>query len=221
MPESPIATPIATPIDQLLRSRPDLWRGQQRPARQVIATGRATLDAWLPDGGWPHGRLIELLPEPLGSGELELLLPMLAEQTRQGRPTILAAPPLIPCPQHLEQAGLALERLIIVRSSDQAPWAAEQSLKSGLCGAVVLWPPPGRIEARTVRRLQLAAESGSAPLFVCYRPGQEPPPSLATLRLGIRPGPELTLLRGSSQKHRLHLGRGNVVTMKPRSAQTQ
>lgn len=217
MPESP----TSNSIDQLLQSRPDLWRGQQRPARRVVATGRATLDDWLPDGGWPHGRLIELLPDPLGSGELDLLLPMLAEQTRQGRPIILAAPPLIPCPQHLEQAGLALERLVIVRLPDQAAWAAEQSLKSGLCGAVVLWPPRGRIETRAIRRLQLAAESGSAPLFVCYRPGQEPPPSLAKLRLGIRPGPELTLLRGRSQKPRLHLGRGNVVTMKRRSSRTQ
>ena len=213
--------PVVAPVDELLRSRPDLWRGQQRPARQVIDTGQASLDAWLPDGGWPRGRLTELLPEPAGSGEFDLLLPMLAEQTRQGHPVILAAPPLIPCPQHLQHAGLALERLVIVRSPEQASWAAEQSLKSGLCGAVILWPPRGRIEARAIRRLQLAAESGSAPLFVCYRPGQKPPPSLATLRLAIRPGPELVLLRGSSQRRQLHLGRGNVVTMKPRSSRAQ
>ncbi len=204
------------PIKTLLNSRPDVWRGRQRPVGPALSSGRAELDAWLPAGGWPSGRLIELLPTHLGLGELALLLPLLADRTRQGMPVILAGPPWIPCPQHLTRRGIALERLIVVRKPDQAFWAAEQSLKSGLCGAVIVWPPASSPQARAVRRLQLAAENGQAPVFVCYRPGQQQPPSLAALRLAIHPGPELVLLRGRGDSSRLHLGRGNVVQLHPR-----
>jgi protein ImuA len=216
------ATGADLPIDQLLASRPDLWRGRRRPIIPVLGSGRADLDDWLPTGGWPCGRLVELLPERFGLGELDMLLPALAEQTRQGLPVLFASPPLVPCPQYLAQAGLALERLIIVRKTDQALWAAEQGLKSGLCGAIVLWHPPGRVQPRAIRRLQLAAENGSAPVFVCYRSGQQPPPSLSALRVQIRPGPELIMLRGDyhddcRDRHRLHLGRGNVIAFRPKT----
>ena len=203
------------PIEQLLESRSDLWRGRHRPVGDTLASGRAELDHWLPAGGWPCGRLIELLPEHFGIGEFSLLLPMLAEQTRQGLPVLLVSPPLVPCPQHLDRCGVALERVVIVRNPDQALWATEQALKSGLCGAVLLWHPCDRVRPQAMRRLQLAAESGRAPLFVYYRPGQQPPPSLAGLRLAIQPGPELTLLRGNGDSRRLHLGRSNVIPIRP------
>jgi protein ImuA len=204
------------PIEELLESRSDLWRGRHRPAGDVLASGRAELDRWLPAGGWPCGRLVELLPERFGIGEFGLLLPMLAKQTRRGLPVLLVSPPWVPCPQHLERVGVALEQLVVIRSADQALWATEQGLKSGLCGAILLWHSPSRVRPQAIRRLQLAAECGPAPVFVCYRPGQQPPPSLASLRLGIRPGPELTLLRGNDRSKVLHLGRSNVVPLSTR-----
>lgn len=212
--------PEAQPLQDLLQQRPDLWRGRRRPAGQSIPSGRAELDAWLPDGGWPRASLIELLPQHLGDSELELLLPLLAEQTRQGWPVLLIAPPLIPCPQRLHWAGVALERVLIAHDSSQALWAAEQALKSGVCGSVLTWHPKGRVDARSIRRLQLAARSSAAPSFICYRPGQTPPPALSALRLGLRLGPELILLRGSGPERRLHMGRGNVVPLR-RPSSTQ
>jgi len=206
------------PLQDLLKHRTDLWRGRRRPVGLSVSSGRADLDAWLPDGGWPRASLIELIPQHLGDAELELLLPLLAEQTRQGQPVLLIAPPLIPCPQRLHRAGLALERLIIAHGPDQALWAAEQALKSGVCGSVMTWHPRGRVDARAIRRLQLAARSSAEPTFICYRPGQIPPPSLSALRLGIKPGPELELLRGNGPERRLHLGRGNVVPLRRQSA---
>ena len=110
------------PIETLLSSRPDVWRGRQRPTGPVLSSGRAELDAWLPAGGWPSGRLIELLPAHFGLGELTLVLPLIAHQTSQGMPVILAGPPLVPCPQHLARSGVALDRLVVVRKSDQAFW---------------------------------------------------------------------------------------------------
>lgn len=208
--------PEAQPLQHLLDQRSDLWRGRRRPQARCTGSGRAELDAWLPDGGWPCGRLVEILPACLGSGELDLLMPLLAEQTRQGQPVLLIAPPLVPCPQHLHRAGIALDRLVVVRDPDQALWAAEQSLKSGVCGSVLVWHPRGRVDARSIRRLQLAARESDAPAFVCYHPNQQPPPSLSALRLGLEPGPQLTLLRGDGPTRALHLGRANVIELASR-----
>ncbi|GAB4173232.1 MAG: translesion DNA synthesis-associated protein ImuA [Wenzhouxiangellaceae bacterium] len=182
-------------LQQLLNHRSDLWRGRTRSVRQAIPTGHAALDALLPDGGWPCGRLIELLPERVGSGELELLLPMLAGQTAGGRYALFACPPLVPCPQRLAAEGVELSRLLVIRSSRFAAWSAEQALKSGLCGAVLFWPEPRAIHERMLRRLQLAAEQRPTMLFVCYPPGSRPPPSIATLRLAIHAGGEVRVLR--------------------------
>ena len=94
------------------------------------------MDDRLPDGGWPRGKLVELMPERFGAGELDLLLPCLAELTRRERPVLFIAPPMVPCPQSLARAGLDLTRLLIVRERKHAFWAAEQGLKSGIRSVV-------------------------------------------------------------------------------------
>jgi protein ImuA len=193
------ATTAPDPLGELLARRRDLWRGRESAGgAATLSSGHRDLDRLLPGGGWPCGRIVELVPERLGVGELRLLLPFLAEQTRRGQPVVLVAPPLIPCPQSLQAAGLDLAQLVVVRHRAHALWAAEQCLKSGLCGSVSIWPPE-RMQPRALRRLQLAAEQGPAPIFVHYRPGQSPPPSLATLRLAIRPGSELEILRATGR----------------------
>lgn len=206
-------------LQRLLETRSDLWRGRMRRPGPGLSTGRRALDARLPDGGWPRGKLIELLPEQPGCGELGLLLPALAAATRDGQPVMLIAPPYIPCPQHLFAAGLDLTRLLVVRDRAHAFWAAEQSLKSGLCGALVLWPEPRAVHPRPIRRLQLAAEHGLAPVFVCYAPGCRPPPSLASLRLTVRAGGEIGIVRGRAGEHGepLRLEPDNVVPLRTAS----
>ncbi|MFO7764214.1 MAG: translesion DNA synthesis-associated protein ImuA [Wenzhouxiangellaceae bacterium] len=209
---------IPNPLEQLLSERNDLWRGRRRRAGDALETGRAALDRRLPDGGWPRGKLIELLPERFGVGELDLLLPCLAELTRRERQVLFIAPPFVPCPQSLLRAGLDLTRLLIVREQKHAFWAAEQCLKSGLCGAVAVWPNGSNRNAvsnRTVRRLQLAAEDGDAPVFLCYAPGSTPPASLASLRLAIRCGGHIEILRsrGGETTGSIRLHADNVVPL--------
>jgi hypothetical protein len=182
-------------LEQLLDRRPDLWRGRARRSFPVEPTGLGWLDRGLPGGGWPLGRLTELLPRVSGCGELGLLLPLLARCTQQGHPVVLAGPMLVPGPQALARAGVAFEHLVVVREAQQVFWAAEQCLKSGLCGSVAVWPPAGRVGERAVRRLQLAAEQSPGPTFVIYRPEQSPPPSVSALRLGLNPGLAVEVLR--------------------------
>lgn len=208
------ATPDRNPLQHLLDTRHDLWRGRMPPAPTALGSGDIHLDRQLPAGGWPCGRITELVPDAFGLGELKLLLPALAAQTSRGLPVVLTAPPMVPCPQALAAAGVDLARLVIVRQPGQALWAAEQCLKSGLCGAIVIWPP-GKIQPRAIRRLQLAAENGAAPAFICYRPGQPPPPSLATLRLAIHPGPAVEILRagGGTTGRILQLEASNIISL--------
>ncbi len=217
---SSISRPISRPISlgQLLADRDDLWRGRQRRPAPARSTGHATLDAQLPTGGWPRGKLTELVPDRAGAGELDLLLPCLAECTREGRSVVFAAPPLVPCPQRLHRAGVDLARVLVVRAPDHALWAAEQCLKSGLCGAVVVWPERKQVHERAVRRLQLAAENGEAPLFVCYPPGCPAPPSLAALRLAVHAGGELEVLRSAQGRAKgpIRLAPDNVVPLAAR-----
>ncbi|RFF32228.1 DNA lesion error-prone repair protein ImuA [Wenzhouxiangella sediminis] len=185
-------------LEQLLDRRPDLWRGRARKTFPAASTGLGWLDRGLPGGGWPLGRLTELLPSLSGCGELGLLLPLLARCTQRAEPVVLAGPALVPGPQALISAGVALDHLVVVREASESLWAAEQCLKSGLCGSVVVWPPAGPVGERAVRRLQLAAERSPGPTFVVYRPDQSPPPSVSALRLGLSPGPEVEILRSPS-----------------------
>jgi cell division inhibitor SulA len=180
-------------LQEVLRS-PAIWRGralaqeQQRQADKSIATGFATLDASLPDGGWPLGALTELLVNATGVGELSLLLPALRSICAQGRGIALLAPPWLPQARAWQSTGLPLERLLLLDVSGiDLLWSAEQILRSGECGAVVLWgQAAGRaLDQRALQRLQLAAGNGNALCFLYRTLGAEANPSPAPLRLKL------------------------------------
>ena len=93
-------------LEQLLQ-RKDLWRGNRWPAppEQRLSTGFAALDAELPEGGWPTGALIEIMPAAAGIGELSLLLPCLARLSAGRRWLAWIDPPYIPYAPALASAG--------------------------------------------------------------------------------------------------------------------
>jgi hypothetical protein len=166
---------VSTLADILADAR--VWKlkdASAAPARPVWSTGRSSLDARLPGGGWPTASLIEVLLDESGLGEVQLFLPALvACQHRTGTvdsPWIVwIAPPHEPYAPALAQQGIELERLLVVRpnSATEALWAAEQALSSGVCAAVLLWLKG--TDDRWLRRLKLAAEAGGA-LGVLFRP---------------------------------------------------
>ena len=81
-------------------------------------------------------------------------------------------------------------------SATEALWAAEQTLSSGVCAAVLLWLKG--TDDRWLRRLKLAAEAGGA-LGVLFRPERHRfESSPAALRLLLTAGeqePHLELLK--------------------------
>lgn len=173
--------------------RDSLWRYVRRghgpllQAQPVEPTGFAPLDRLLPGGGWPVGALAELYPVAAGIGEFALLLPAMARLTQQGRRVALIAPPYIPYSQALAWHGVKLERLVLLQPERPADvlWAMEQTLASKTLALAVAWPQ--RAVARDLRRLQIAAETGSA-CAVLYRPLHEASqPSPAALRLRLAP----------------------------------
>lgn len=202
---------MSTAHDQQLQellAHPSVWRGRSRAAIPTIPTGFAALDAGLPGGGWPSHGLVEILTPQPGVGELYLLLPALAALSRLSpdRWCTWVSPPHEPYAPALQAQGVALDRMLIVRT--HAPlWAQEQALRSGAASLALAWLP--RASPRAIRRLQLAAEQGRA-LGVLYRSqrfASEVSPAMLRLLLeprvsGGRQGARVSLLksRGGSRE---------------------
>ena len=185
-------------LEKLLEN-PRVWRGSSQFDRKVgLASGYPELDRCLPGGGWPLEALTEILIGQYGIGELRLLMPALAQlsseetQVHYGEHTepgwiAWVAPPFQPYAPALQQSGIDLSRMLIVRPKDDSEllWSAEQALSSGTCAAVLLWPD--KLDDQGSRRLQLAAEKGHS-WAIAFRPlSARQQPSAASLRLELTP----------------------------------
>lgn len=130
----------------------------------VVSSGFPTLDAGLPSGGWPAAGLVELAAQQHTALALQLMLPLLARLSKpagEARWIALVAPPFIPCRPGLVNAGVDVDRLLLVH-----PGAAngidviEQLLANGQCAAVLAWP---LIDEPLIQaRLRQAAETGNS-----------------------------------------------------------
>jgi cell division inhibitor SulA/protein ImuA len=187
-------------LEKLLEN-PKVWRGSSQVGiRTGLASGYPKLDRCLPGGGWPLEALTEILTEHYGIGELRLLMPALAQLSREDTPIQCSgsaeyaepgwiawvAPPFQPYAPALQQCGIDLSRLLVVRPKDDSEllWAAEQALSSGTCAAVLLWP--ASLDDQASRRLQLAAEKGHS-WAIAFRPlSARQQPSAAALRLELQ-----------------------------------
>lgn len=170
-------------LDTLLATR-TLWHAGRNPGSNTEGepTGHGALDALLPQGGWPRRALTELLLPAEGIGELSLLLPTLARCTQAGAEVAVIAPPCLPYAPAWQAAGVDLSRLQVIEAAPRdALWAFEQCLRSGACEAVVGWPL--QADARALRRLQVAADSGHCLGFALRDRKHAANPSPAALRL--------------------------------------
>jgi len=191
---------LSSSLDKIL-ANPRVWRGRDQAGRRAgLASGYPELDRHLPGGGWPRESLTEVLTEHYGIGELRLLMPALARLSTEistqdfTEPGWIAwvAPPFQPYPPALQQCGIDLSRMLIVRPRDDSEilWSAEQALSSGTCAAVLLWP--SMLDDQASRRLQLAAEKGRS-WAIAFRPlAARRQPSAAALRLELHPDGQAT-----------------------------
>jgi hypothetical protein len=175
----------ATALEQLLRASPQIWTSQQVAQIRARDTGFVALNSLLPGHGWPLSSLIELLPKNEGIGEMQLLLPSLKKLCQEARDIVFVRPPHLPYPPALAKAGLPLNRIVWIDtdSDEDARWVAEQTLRQGMAGAVLLWSDCTKDIA--LRRLQLAAREGEALAFLYRSPGTKVTTSPAAVRLAL------------------------------------
>ncbi len=182
---------------------PGVWRANALAHDQqerCASSGFAALDRELPGGGWPQGRLIELLVDHPGIGELSLLQPALAAATKRGASCAwvlpcerhpAAEPAALPYAPALAQAGLDPADHIFIRpdSPRESHWALEQCLRSGQLGAVLGWIPDTQgpdAGFHALRRLHLLAQRSRTLVFILRSPHNARTPSPAALRIRLR-----------------------------------
>jgi hypothetical protein len=177
-------------LDELLAHR-QIWQASTVEDRRSLGldTGHEALNELLPDEGWPRDGLAEIITDRRGIGELRLLMPALAELSREENRWIAwIRSPHIPYAPALEACGIDTSKVLLVhpRSHKDTLWTMEQALKTGTCAAVLAWPDPRQLEARDIRRLQLAAKQGRT-LGLMFRPEESMhDASPAELRIQIR-----------------------------------
>ena len=179
----------AVPALQELIDARSVWHAGRsaRTKAEAEPTGHAALDALLPSGGWPRNALSELLIPHDGVGELALLLPMISAVARRGGRIVLVAPPYVPYAPAWRGQGMPLDAMTVLDAAPRdALWAMEQCLRSGSCDVVLGWPHTG--DAQALRRLQIAAQSGSSIGIVLRDAKHAANPSPAVLRLHCMQG---------------------------------
>ncbi len=166
-------------LDDLLKNTPSLCKGNRLSPNSAsgISTGFAQLDAVLVGKGWPLGAVTELLPEAMGIGELQLLLPAIRDATRRRQRVLIVNAPYQPYAPALAQADIDLDYLFVVSplSREDALWAAEKALHGGICKILLLWPDGfgnRPTDNTTIRRLQVAAQTHGSATILYRHPSQ-------------------------------------------------
>ena len=117
-----------------------------------LASGFKAIDRYLPWQGWPVGAMTEIMTDVTGRGELSLLLPAMARISEAKRQLVCIGAPHALFSPALEQVGIDPSRVTQIDTSTvaniktvrpkpnvDALWSAEQVLKSGTAGMVLLW----------------------------------------------------------------------------------
>lgn len=150
-------------LDDLRRRIRKLERrhpGQSAPT--VLPFGIAKIDAALPWGGLPLAGLHDVIARRSLAAATGFSAALLGRAIEGGSRTVLW------CHRGrdlygpgLAALGLGPDRLVVVRASCNRNilWAMEEGLRSGSLTAVV--GEPGKISATSIRRLQLASETGT------------------------------------------------------------
>lgn len=189
-PREPLVDTPSAPVqlEQLLR-RADLWRGRVQAVlpQGACSTGFAPLDAALLHKGWPLGCLIEICQESAAAVDWYLCAHGL-KGVKGG--IALLNPPNVPFAQGLIQLGIDLERLVIVRTDNQADFVQSfvELSSRDVCGALMAWQPQQALSYAQVRKCLLATAQ-SAGLSFLFRPaiaGFASSPASLRLQLSLK-----------------------------------
>jgi recombination protein RecA len=132
-----------------------------------LPTGFAALDAVLPGGGIPAGRITELLAPP-GLGKTTLGRSLAAATITAGRCVAWIDATRTLDPRDWVSASMDGDALWVVRPTDpaRAPWCADLLLRTGAFALVVLDGAPVLPRVVAVRLAQLARDADAALLLL-------------------------------------------------------
>ncbi|MCL2917220.1 cell division inhibitor SulA [Shewanella litorisediminis] len=123
---------------------PGLWT--DAPAKDVCSTSQ----------------VITQSTQSQGRQEILQLAPELARLSLEGRWIVLISPPNIGLKATLAQAGVRMDRVLLVHAKDEVEtlWAMEKALTNGTSSAVLCWT--NELDPRDKRRLALVAKNAVA-----------------------------------------------------------
>jgi hypothetical protein len=166
---------------------------RRRRDEPPVSSGCPPLDAALPGGGFYRGTLTEWLADGDGVPTTTLAVLAAREACRQGGTLVVVDADRGFYPPAAVRLGIAPEQLLLVRVEHRADhdWALDQALRCPAVAAVMAWPEalPGRLDERTFRRLQLAAEAGGSLGLLIRGAEARRTPSWAEVRLLVQPRP--------------------------------
>jgi len=197
-------------IETLRRRIAGLEGGQRHGNPAPVRSGCAPLDRLLPGRGFRRGTIVQWLADGGGSGAETLALAMAAEASRDGGALVVLDRRREFYPPAAARLNVELQNLIVVYTNHRADhdWALDQALRCQGVAAVLAWPD--RLDGRTYRRLQLAAEQGGG-LGLLVRPAEaRHEPSWADVCLLVEPRPLGESLESCRRRSRITLlhGRG-------------
>ena len=163
--------------------------GVRRGPAECFSTGCPALDRLLPGGGLARGSLVEWLADEPGSGAAMFATVAAREAQRDGGAVVVIDQDAGFYPPAAAAWGLDLASTIVVHPSSDADqrWAIDQALRCPHAAAVLAWPR--RLDGRTFRRLQLAAEASGAVGLLVRPAAAQREPSWAQVRWAVAPRP--------------------------------
>lgn len=167
-----------------LFNRPDIWRGDSRAfvPQVTVDSGYIKLNNSLLNNGWPRRSLIEVCQKGLHQQEWFLFTPVLKASTGY---IVLLNPPALPFCQALIQAGIDLERVIVVQVTNKADFLASfvELARTESCELLLAWQQHQTLSYTELRKCLLASGEGAG-LCVLFRPeSAQQQSSPAALRL--------------------------------------
>ncbi|PUA30078.1 MAG: hypothetical protein B0W54_06000 [Cellvibrio sp. 79] len=179
--------PPSPNLEQLLQ-RGDIWRGTKAFVHDNNGedTGHPALNNSLVHNGWPRASLIEINLQEMGHGEWLLLAPALRNSI-QGL-QILINPPALPFAQGLLQAGLDLDRLLIINAPAKNDFLAAfvEIARAKACSHLLAWQPQQVLNYSEIRKCVLASNDGSGIYWLLRNSHTTSQSSPAHLRLRAR-----------------------------------
>jgi hypothetical protein len=183
---SPARSPAA--FVEALRQEIARLETARRPVGEApVSTGCEGLDRLLPAGGFVRGTLVEWIAAGDGSGAETMALFAVREACREGGVLVVLDRVKEFYPPASIRLGIDPERMIVIQAASAVDnlWALDQSLRCPGVAVALAWPE--KLDSKTFRRLQLAAEEGAS-LGFFLRPEQaRQTPSWADVRLWIEP----------------------------------